>query len=314
MILLIVLAGALAGAVLAFAWSASRSIAGDPVDPTVEERAVERRLWHHPKVRRFIRQRMDRNSAGGLMLTLGFAIVFGAATVIGVLLTLIDGSARLREVDDRIAEWGSQHATSRSIDVIKLVTNLGATWVVIIVLLVVAAIDFGRRRNREVIAFVVAVGLGELLLNNLIKVLVRRERPAVLHLMSAGGFSFPSGHTAAAAACWSAVALILGRDRPRVVRAALAAGAALIAMAVATSRALLGVHWFSDVLGGLALGWGWFLLVAVVFGGGRQRLGDPVVGVATPEEPLPDAKPAPNTGNQQPRTRTQPGNGQRVDA
>ena len=61
---------------------------------------------------------------------------------------------------------------------------------------IVAAIDFGRRRNREVVAFVAAVGLGELLLNNLIKVLVQRERPAVLHLMSAGGYSFPSGHTA----------------------------------------------------------------------------------------------------------------------
>ncbi len=54
------------------------------------------------------------------------------------------------------------------------------------------------------------------------------------------------------------------------------AGAALIAIVVATSRALLGVHWVSDVVAGLALGWGWFLLVAVVFGGRTQRLGDPV--------------------------------------
>ena len=62
----------------------------------------------------------------------------------------------------------------------------------------------------------------------------------------------------------------------------LAGGAALIAIIVATSRALLGVHWVSDVLGGLAFGWGWFLLVAVVFGGRAQRLGDPVVDAAAP--------------------------------
>jgi undecaprenyl-diphosphatase len=98
--------------------------------------------------------------------------------------------------------------------------------------------------------------------------------------MDAHGFSFPSGHTAAAAACWSAVALVLGRDRPRAVRAMLAGGAALIAIVVATSRALLGVHWVSDVLAGLALGWTWFFLVAVVFGGRKQRLGDPVVETA----------------------------------
>jgi undecaprenyl-diphosphatase len=150
--------------------------------------------------------------------------------------------------------------------------------VVLLVLAVVATADFVRRRNREVFLFVAVVGLGQNLLNNLLKIIVRRDRPEVLQLMDAHGFSFPSGHTAAAAACWSAVALVLGRDRPRAVRAVLAGGAALIAVVVATSRALLGVHWVSDVVAGLALGWGWFLLVAVAFGGRRQRLGDPVVG------------------------------------
>jgi undecaprenyl-diphosphatase len=47
-------------------------------------------------------------------------------------------------------------------------------------------------------------------------------------------------------------------------------------MSVAASRALLGVHWLSDVIAGLAIGWGWFMIVAIIFGGRAQRLGDPV--------------------------------------
>lgn len=125
-------------------------------------------------------------------------------------------------------------------------------------------------------AFVVAVGLGQNLLSNGIKQLVRRDRPAVLHLVAAHGFSFPSGHACAAAACTSAVALVLGSDRSGTTRAVLAGLAALATIAVATSRALLGVHWLSDVAAGVLLGWGWFMVVAVVFGGRRQRLGDPV--------------------------------------
>jgi membrane-associated phospholipid phosphatase len=273
----IVVGCGVAAAVAAFALSASRKVEVDTVDPTAAERAVKRSIRHHPKIRRFLEQRVDRTSAGGYLLTAAFALVFAATLVLGLLLVLVDDNSTVQDLDRTVSEWGSTHAESEAIDVVEVITNLGTTWVVFVVLAIVATVDFVRRRNYEVFLFVAAVGLGQNLLNNLIKVLVRRDRPAVLQLMDVHGFSFPSGHTAAAAACWSAVALVLGRDRPRAVRAVLAGGAALVAVVVATSRALLGVHWVSDVVAGLALGWGWFLLVAVVFGGRTQRLGDPVI-------------------------------------
>ena len=287
MILIGIIVGlGIAAAVVAFALSASRKIAVDTVDPTAAERAVKRSIRHHPRVRRFLEQRTDRTSAGGYLLTAAFALVFAATLVLGLLLALIDDNAAVQDVDRKVSEWGSTHAGSEAVDVVELVTNLGTTWVVFLVLAVVATADFIRRRNYEVFLFVAVVGLGQNLLNNLIKIVVRRDRPAVLQLMDVHGFSFPSGHTAAAAACWSAVALVLGRDRPRAVRAVLAGGAALVAIVVATSRALLGVHWVSDVVAGLALGWGWFLLVAVVFGGRTQRLGDPVSETAHERQPV----------------------------
>ncbi len=287
MIVIVLIVGCgIAAALGVFAVSASSRIEVDPVDPAVAERAVERSIRRHPKVRRFLEQRMDRTSAGGFLLTTAFALVFAATLVLGVLLVLIDDNSTVRDVDRRVSEWGSTHAGSQAVDVVEVVTNLGTTWVVLVVLLVVATADFVRRRNPEVFLFVAVVGLGQNLLNNLIKVIVRRERPAVLQLMDVHGYSFPSGHTAAAAACWSAVALVLGRDRPRAVRAVLAGGAALVAVVVATSRALLGVHWVSDVVAGLALGWGWFLLVAVAFGGRTQRLGDPVSDTKQERQPI----------------------------
>jgi undecaprenyl-diphosphatase len=275
-----------AAAVGAFALSASRNVEADTVDPAVAERAVKRSIRHHPKVRRFLEQRMDRTSAGGYLLTAAFGLVFAATLVLGLLLVLIDNNRTVQDVDRKVSEWGSTHAGSKAVDVVEFVTNFGTTWVVFVVLAVVATADFIRRRNREVFLFVAVVGLGQNLINNLIKIIVHRERPAVLQLMDVHGFSFPSGHTAAAAACWSAVALVLGRNRPRAVRAVLAGGAALIAIVVATSRALLGVHWVSDVIAGLALGWGWFLLVAVVFGGRTQRLGDPVSDTKRERQPI----------------------------
>ena len=59
-------------------------------------------------------------------------------------------------------------------------------------------------------------------------------------------------------------------------RALLAGGAVAIAVAVACSRVLLGVHWMSDVIAGLAFGWAWFGICAIAFGGRFLVLGAPV--------------------------------------
>ena len=55
--------------------------------------------------------------------------------------------------------------------------------------------------------------------------------------------------------------------------AGLAGVAVGIAVAVAASRVLLDVHWLTDVLGGLALGWAWFAACAIAFGGRVLRFG-----------------------------------------
>jgi undecaprenyl-diphosphatase len=57
------------------------------------------------------------------------------------------------------------------------------------------------------------------------------------------------------------------------MRALLAGGAVGIAVAVAGSRVLLDVHWLSDVIAGVCLGWAWFAVCSVAFGGRVLRFG-----------------------------------------
>jgi membrane-associated phospholipid phosphatase len=265
---------ALAG--VAAAMSARPGVHADPVDPTVEQRSVERAIRKRWALRALIRRRLDRWSAGTVIIVSALAVLLSVAIIVGLLLDMIDESAGLANLDSSIAEWGAANATDGSTRVLEAITHLGARWTVLFALGLAAAVDYGRRRNREVFAFAAIVGIGEMLIGNALKLIIHRERPSVLQLVDVGGYSFPSGHTSAAAAAWVAIALVLGRDRSRRARALLSGGAVLIATAVAASRALLGVHWFTDVLAGLAVGWGWYLIVAIAFGGRRQRLGAPV--------------------------------------
>jgi undecaprenyl-diphosphatase len=101
-------------------------------------------------------------------------------------------------------------------------------------------------------------------------------RPAFDPAAAALGPSFPSGHSATSAAFYAAAALVLTRYARQPLRIVVIGLAVSIAVAVAASRVLLDYHWLSDVVGGLALGWGWFALCAVVFGG---RLLRPTAGV-----------------------------------
>ena len=273
-------------AITAFVASTRGRSANNAGDQTAIELVVKRSIRHHPSLQRFFRQRLDRTTAGGYMLTVGFVIVFVSALLFGALLQLVQHSALAQRVDRSVSEWGSTHATSEAVDAMKVVTQFGSTIPMIVVLVAVASFDFIRRRNTEVFLFVAAIGLGQLALSNLLKLLVHRDRPAVLHLVSAHGYSFPSGHATAAAAIWSAVALVLGRDRSRFTCSILSGAAALVAISVAASRALLGVHWVTDVVAGLAIGWGWFVLVSVVFGGRAQRLGEPAAATVA-ESPQP---------------------------
>jgi membrane-associated phospholipid phosphatase len=244
---------------------------------------------------RFLRRRLDPEAATGLALTVALALIFLAALGFGLVADMVTSQTGLYRWDASAAAWGADHATATSTWLLGLVTWLGATVTVLAVTVALGTLEFLRRRRLAVLGFLLTVVLGQNLIANTVKELVDRERPPVPHLASSSGFSFPSGHTAAAAATWAAVALVLGRGRPVAVKAWLAAGAAVLTVAVASSRVLLGVHWLTDVIGGAALGFGWFVVCSVAFGGALLHFGAPAERVEAEEARL--------SGVQEPRAR-----------
>jgi membrane-associated phospholipid phosphatase len=227
-----------------------------------------------PVGRRAVRSaRLDPEKATGLALTLALAVVLVGGVLLALLAVVVRSTDVLAGLDRSVAEWGDQHASAWSHDALTLVTDLGETVTVVVVAGVVAVVDFARTRNRWVAPFLLAVILGDKLLTEAVKQLVDRARPALEAVAATLGPSFPSGHTSTAAASWAAFALVAGRWWGRRAWPALAGVAVGIAVGVAASRVLLDVHWLTDVLAGLALGWAWFAACAIAFGGRLLRFG-----------------------------------------
>lgn len=274
MVVVILLAAAVATGVAVTALATRWPVVEAPrmAPPTVAEE-----VRSHPAVWRRLRRRYDPRTETGVALIVASAVVVGGAVGLGVLLAMVHENVGFARWDSALAHFGADHATAWTTRVLQGVSFcFGGTVGVIVLAVAVLVVEMRRRPSRAVPLFLVVALGGQAVLCNLVKWLVDRARPDILPLSDPLGSSFPSGHTTAAAASMAAFALLLGRGHGRRTKAVLAGAAAGIAVAVAASRVFLGVHWLTDVLAGLALGWGWFALCSIAFGGRLLRFGAPV--------------------------------------
>ena len=141
-----------------------------------------------------------------------------------------------------------------AVDVLKVVTELGASPIVAALLMIMCIALAARGHFTELSALV----MGALLLFlgvQLAKAGVDRPRPP-MPLVAAQDSSFPSGH-AAYSTVWVAVAVVAARALPGLAGRPVLVGAGLMVCAVVgLSRIYLHVHYWSDVAAGWALGAG----------------------------------------------------------
>jgi undecaprenyl-diphosphatase len=167
----------------------------------------------------------------------------------------------------------------------RFVSDLGtslAWWII----LIPAVCWLLYRRQPRLAAFVLVTAGGSSVLNNAIKLAVSRARPHLADPVAiAGGKSFPSGHAQAAIVGYGILLLVFLPVISRRAGPWVVAGAAFMVLLIGFSRIALGVHYFSDVIGGCLIGGAWIFAMTAACSAWRIEEGEPPVHPSAGLEP-----------------------------
>jgi undecaprenyl-diphosphatase len=213
------------------------------------------------------------------VLVVAWLALAGVLIGLGELVVHTEGIQRF---DDHVTSVVVAHRSPGLDGAMKAVTWLGS-WVALVAAAgVVLLLVLRRRLSVGFLLLAIVVWGGTQGGTTLAKNVVQRLRPPEhLRLVSAHGWSWPSGHTATAALVFTVMATVAWTLWPRTGLRLLAALGSIVAVAaVAFSRVELGVHWSTDVLASVVFVAAWLVIAGSLFGSnvtGESR--DPSVRV-----------------------------------
>lgn len=213
----------------------------------------------HPRAWTFIAARFARGEYLGLHLTLGLLVSLTALWIFGAITEDVVHGDPLTQLDLTILQAFRAHATPMGDHVmqgISLVGSpmvMGALWLLVTILLAV-------RRRWLLLGGWTAAFVGGTALDVALKYVIHRARPeGAAMFLRQFSYSFPSGHAMGSLVGYGMLAYLLVALRVRggAARTAIIVGATVLVLAIGLSRLYLGVHYFSDVMGGYAAGIVW---------------------------------------------------------
>jgi undecaprenyl-diphosphatase len=196
-------------------------------------------------------------------VSVGVFLVAGA--IIAIVATM--GFAELAEhvlaggtqaFDVAILQWLHAHQSPLLTSIMVEMTYLG-TGTVVLTVVGVTALFLWHTEHKHSARLLLAATIGNILLNGALKLVYHRQRPSVFAWQTtAVSSSFPSGHAMSATVVYGTVAYLLMRLQKHTwAKMMTLSGAIILILLICLTRLYLGVHYPSDVLGGIIVGLAW---------------------------------------------------------
>ncbi len=213
-----------------------------------------------PRAWTFVAARVTPGEYLGLHLTVGLLISLSSLWLFGAITEDVLHHDPLTVFDTTLLAAIRANATPTGDRIATIVSLLGSPGAMAI-LAAFGAIFLAIRRDWLSLGVWLPAFVGAMLLTEALKRVIQRPRPdGAASLLHGVSYSFPSGHTIGSIVGYGMLAyLVLTESRhTTATRTAVVLFATfLLIVAIALSRLYLGVHYFSDVIGGFAAGLLW---------------------------------------------------------
>ncbi len=248
--------------ILAVAGYAIRMVAGG-VSPYLRHVLERIAAWARSKksrsLQRFARA-IDPENPRSLLVVLFAAVVFTGVIVLANMAVRVVSNDAVSNIDVSVSNLLKEMRNAPADELMIIITMLGDGLVMTALLAAIVIWLIWHKAYRAALAAMIAV-LAARIFVGLLKYGIQRPRP-IESFQGVELFSFPSGHATIAALTFGILAVLVSHSMGRWARALVYAVCALAVVSIAYSRIYLGVHWLSDVMGGLLFG----AVVAAAFG------------------------------------------------
>jgi undecaprenyl-diphosphatase len=174
-------------------------------------------------------------------------IVCALSFTIFIILSILVLTKKDIYLDSSIYGFISKYITDNLTIVAKYLTYLGSAFSVLAITLITLLFFKNKKYGLYMSVNLLTITIFQLILKNIFS----RGRPVDINLIEESGYSFPSGHSLTSMAFYGFIVyLIYNSNLTKRSKAIFILLLSLMIIVVGLSRIYLGVHYFTDVLGG----------------------------------------------------------------
>jgi len=185
-----------------------------------------------------------------IIISLIALVLFGIITI-----TLLQGHTI--KLDNKIHEYIIAIRNENLTKIMLIITNICSIfWLTLISICLILII-----KQKKVSLYIILNLINSIILSQVFKLLIKRERPIIINLIEESGYSYPSGHSMISMAFFGLIAYLIYKNMTnKLKKTVLITIILLIISLIGFSRIYLGVHYFSDVISGFLISFSYLMI------------------------------------------------------